>query len=179
MDHEFPFLDPRTGSKRSVPYLSMAGFSPASTASSGEWRATSTNSETAIGRGCFGGRAMWTCQVCRAESEDDGWEQCWSCGEIRSLGPGESEAIRDRAEQERARLSRCQRCAGTLAYRGGRWYRDDFRVEFRSRGNSFDVYTCERCGHVELFVQGVGENLRPPKTPPAAEARAPDEGPSN
>jgi hypothetical protein len=25
----------------------------------------------------------------------------------------------------------------------------------------FDVYVCERCGRVELFVDGIGEEFRP------------------
>jgi hypothetical protein len=26
---------------------------------------------------------------------------------------------------------------------------------------NFDVYVCPRCGHVELFVEGIGEEFRP------------------
>jgi hypothetical protein len=28
----------------------------------------------------------------------------------------------------------------------------------------FDMYACPRCGHVEFFLDGVGEEHRPPET---------------
>lgn len=51
---------------------------------------------------------------------------------------------------------------GTKAFHEGtRWgVLGDIGELFVSK-EKFDVYVCERCGRVELFVDGIGEEFRP------------------
>jgi hypothetical protein len=64
----------------------------------------------------------------------------------------------------------CPRCLLDLEYVGTRRLNDEKEMSvlgvlgemYKSGAHEFlDVYTCRRCGHVELFVDGVGEEFRP------------------
>ena len=62
----------------------------------------------------------------------------------------------------------CARCSRTLEYQGTRKFHEganwgvlgELGEIFVSR-QRFDVYVCPRCGRVEFFVDGVGEEFRP------------------
>ena len=63
---------------------------------------------------------------------------------------------------------RCPRCDTTLEYRGTKKFHEGTRwsvfgdlAELFENREHFDVYMCPRCGRVELFVDGVGEEFRP------------------
>jgi hypothetical protein len=64
----------------------------------------------------------------------------------------------------------CTRCMLELQYvgtkrfhegsRGWGFFLGDMGELFTNREH-FDVYVCPRCGRVELFVDGIGEEFRP------------------
>ena len=63
---------------------------------------------------------------------------------------------------------KCPRCETDLAYVGTKMFHEgtkwgwlgDLGELFVNR-EKFDVYVCNRCGRVELFVDGIGEQFRP------------------
>jgi hypothetical protein len=64
----------------------------------------------------------------------------------------------------------CPRCRAELEYAGTRRLNDDKEMSvlgelgemFKSGAHEFlDVYICRKCGHVDLFVDGIGEEFRP------------------
>lgn len=61
----------------------------------------------------------------------------------------------------------CARCAASLEYYGTKKFHEGTRVgvfgelaELFQNRESFDVYVCPRCGRVEFFLDGVGEEFR-------------------
>lgn len=63
---------------------------------------------------------------------------------------------------------RCPRCDLALSYAGTKKFHEGTRWgilgdlgELFVNKEEFDVYFCPRCGKVEFFVDGVGEDLRP------------------
>ena len=63
---------------------------------------------------------------------------------------------------------RCPRCDKRLDYVGTKKFHEGTRWgllgeigELFTNREHFDVYVCPRCGRVELFVDGIGEDLRP------------------
>ncbi|CAG0992434.1 hypothetical protein METP1_02369 [Methanosarcinales archaeon] len=62
----------------------------------------------------------------------------------------------------------CPRCKTELQYVGTRKFHEGTRWGFLGElgelfvnREHFDVYVCPRCGRVELFVDGFGEEFRP------------------
>jgi len=62
---------------------------------------------------------------------------------------------------------RCPRCPTTLEYQGTRKFHEGANWgilgeigEIFVNKQQFDVYMCPRCGRVEFFVDGVGEEFR-------------------
>ena len=64
----------------------------------------------------------------------------------------------------------CPRCRTELEYVGTRRLNDDKEMSvlgelgemFKTGAHEFlDVYVCRKCGHVDLFVDGIGEEFRP------------------
>lgn len=63
---------------------------------------------------------------------------------------------------------RCPRCDDPLHYVGTKSFHEGTRWglmgeigELFVNKEHFDVYVCNRCGRVELFVDGIGEQFRP------------------
>jgi hypothetical protein len=63
---------------------------------------------------------------------------------------------------------RCLRCQTPLEHLGTKRFHEGTNWGFLGelgeifvKREQFDVYMCPRCGHVELFVDGVGEEHRP------------------
>jgi hypothetical protein len=54
----------------------------------------------------------------------------------------------------------CLRCKADLEYVGTKALHEGSWWTFVSK-EKFDVFVCKRCGRVELFVKGIGEELRP------------------
>ena len=62
----------------------------------------------------------------------------------------------------------CPRCEVVLEFVGTREFHEGTRWgalgelgELFVNKQRFDVYVCPRCGRVELFIDGIGEELRP------------------
>lgn len=62
----------------------------------------------------------------------------------------------------------CPRCDQMLSYVGTKAFHEGTRYGFLGdlgelfvNKECFDVYVCNRCGRVELFVDGIGEEFRP------------------
>ena len=61
----------------------------------------------------------------------------------------------------------CPRCDVSLSYIGKKQFHEGsfgaafFLGELFVNRESFDVYVCPRCGRVEMFVDGIGEEFRP------------------
>ncbi|HVG39970.1 MAG TPA: hypothetical protein VM888_00065 [Chitinophagaceae bacterium] len=62
----------------------------------------------------------------------------------------------------------CPRCNTDLKYVGTKAFHEGTRWgvlgelgELFVNKQRFDVYVCERCGRVELFIDGIGEEFRP------------------
>ena len=117
---------------------------------------------------------MWTCRKCN-ESGEDGFDVCWKCGTSR-------EGIEDPAfrtdptptETESAPVTKlvnpisCPRCNKALEYVGRKRFHEGTNWGFFGevgelfvKREHFDVYVCPRCGRVEFFVDGTGEEYRP------------------
>ncbi len=63
---------------------------------------------------------------------------------------------------------KCPRCETDLDYVGTKSFHEGARWgilgdigELFVNKEKFDVYVCNRCGRVELFVDGIGEEFRP------------------
>ncbi len=62
----------------------------------------------------------------------------------------------------------CPRCEVPLDFVGTKKFHEGTRIgvfgelfELFQNREHFDVYVCPRCGRVELFVDGLGEEFRP------------------
>jgi DNA-directed RNA polymerase subunit RPC12/RpoP len=62
----------------------------------------------------------------------------------------------------------CSRCKTDLSYVGTKSFHEGTRWgvlgelgELFVNKQHFDVYVCNRCGKVELFIDGIGEEFRP------------------
>jgi DNA-directed RNA polymerase subunit RPC12/RpoP len=62
----------------------------------------------------------------------------------------------------------CPRCDVPVEYVGTKRFHEGTRWgvlgelgELFTNREHFDVYVCQRCGRVELFVDGIGEQFRP------------------
>jgi len=117
---------------------------------------------------------MWTCPKC-SESLDDAFNECWKCGTFKdgAEDPGFAKrAAVTRAPEQPSDGSKhpmlCPRCEETLEFVGTKKFHEGTRWgalgdigELFVKKESFDVYCCPRCGRVELFVEGIGEEFRP------------------
>jgi hypothetical protein len=63
---------------------------------------------------------------------------------------------------------KCPRCDTTLAFVGTKSFHEGTKYGFLGdlaelfvNREKFDVYVCNRCRRVELFVDGIGEEFRP------------------
>ncbi len=70
-------------------------------------------------------------------------------------------------------LVTCPRCNGPLTYGGTKNFHEGTRAwdflggvfELLKHREAFDIYVCARCGRVEFFVDGIGEELRDETAP--------------
>lgn len=127
---------------------------------------------------------MWQCAKCR-ETVGDSFDVCWNCG---TSGEGVEDPNFLKADDGPAKLASqssaaetiqadeepganplvCVRCNRELDYvgtkashEGTRWGAFGDLGELFVNKQRFDVYCCPRCGRVELFIDGVGEQFRP------------------
>lgn len=108
---------------------------------------------------------MWTCQRCSRQVEDEE-DFCYYCGSPATAE--QQEATRARARRLDNTLA-CPRCRTKMRYGGLKKFHEGSRGwgfwlgdlgELFTHREEFDVYVCPKCGKVELFVDGVGEEYR-------------------
>jgi hypothetical protein len=82
--------------------------------------------------------------------------------------PDEGDAQAGDADAPPPAPPRCLRCEVAERYLGARWFRQGANEgALAARGpkfeidQSFDVYVCPECGHVDLFVAGAGTAAPP------------------
>jgi hypothetical protein len=112
---------------------------------------------------------------------DDVFGVCWNCGTSKDgvedpnfrkadddIPPEEGSkpvAAAKKAEPDPITCPRCNRkldYVGTKAFHeGSRWGVLGDLGELFVNKEKFDVYCCGRCGRVEFFVDGIGEQYRP------------------
>jgi hypothetical protein len=124
---------------------------------------------------------MWQCVTCREQVEDS-FDVCWKCGTSRDGTPDPNfrtaddssrpvpalVAERDESRAPAAAPLRCPRCDRELDYMGTKAFHEGTRWgilgdlgELFVNKERLDVYRCPRCGRVEFYVDGIGEDLRP------------------
>lgn len=122
---------------------------------------------------------MWQCPKC-SELIRPSCDTCWRCGtspdatEDPSLRPvGEFDSVTCGQQSRETSLHStnamtCDRCKKELTYIGTKKFHEGTRWgvlgdlgELFVNKEKFDVYCCPRCGKVEFFVDGIGEDLRP------------------
>ena len=107
---------------------------------------------------------MWRCGKC-SESVDDDFNVCWKCGTTR-------EGVEDPAFHvvpgAQGNPISCARCNTALQYVGRKRFHEGTNWgafgelgELFVKREHFDFYMCPRCGRVEFFVDGIGEQFRP------------------
>jgi len=115
---------------------------------------------------------MWRCSKCNEEVGDD-FNACWNCGTWQdgTVDPDfrkVPEAVNDTPAEPTHPIA-CPRCDLSLTFIGTKKIHEGSRGwdamggfwELFKHRESFDVYMCPRCGRVEFFVDGVGEEFRP------------------
>lgn len=117
---------------------------------------------------------MWSCSKC-GESVEDTFDACWKCGTswdgvkdagVQAVPTDETPAP---APEPASRTAiACARCHEALQYVGRKRFHEGTNWgilgeigELFVKREHFDVYVCPRCGGVEFFVDGVGEQFRP------------------
>lgn len=114
---------------------------------------------------------MWQCKVCKAEVEDDSWKTCWRCSSARDI-EGAALAQRQAVIAEKitpATSLKCLRCGHAMEYGGTKKFHEGSRQwgfwlgdlgELFTNREHYDVYACPRCGKLELFIDGIGDDMR-------------------
>jgi hypothetical protein len=113
---------------------------------------------------------VWTCRKCR-ETVEDTFDACWNCGTSRD---GSEDPILGHAVAPGDRSGgplRCLRCDTVIEHLGTKRFHEGTNWglfgevgEWFVKRQQFDVYACPRCGRVELFVDGGGEQQRTERT---------------
>lgn len=108
---------------------------------------------------------LWQCPECKERLESK-FSECWKCGYVR--GSGGDEEMKE--GWEASDPMHCPTCQLQLDYLGTKKFHEGTRAapfllgelgELFVNREHFDVYVCSRCGRVEFFLEGVGEDFRP------------------
>ena len=120
---------------------------------------------------------MWQCRKCN-ETVDAEFAVCWNCGtskegvEDPDFDWVDDAPTHDDIDVPPERPQRdpimCPRCLRALEFMGTKKFHEGTRWgaigdlgELFVNKERFDVYCCPRCGRVEFFVDGIGEEFRP------------------
>jgi hypothetical protein len=122
---------------------------------------------------------MWLCKKCHEEMKDS-FDVCWNCGtskdgvedpdfqKTEEVQPAQSSPAFKCEEEIEPNPITCPRCNCELNYVGTKSFHEGTRWgvlgdlgELFVNKERFDVYCCSRCGRVEFFVDGIGEQFRP------------------
>ena len=115
---------------------------------------------------------MWRCATCD-EAIGDNFSACWRCGSSKDGTPDphfrgvEASPVLPESDVGAGPIS-CPRCLCALQFVGTKSFHEGTRWgalgdigELFVKKEKFDVYCCPRCGRVEFFVDGIGEEFRP------------------
>jgi hypothetical protein len=120
---------------------------------------------------------MWQCTKCK-EQIDEASDTCWRCGTshdgIEDPSFRRVEDVRDSSvpmvstkHLSPKSVLACARCELELNYVGTKNFHEGTRWgilgdlgELFVNKEKFDVYCCPKCGRVEFFVDGIGEEFR-------------------
>lgn len=109
---------------------------------------------------------MWTCTVCAREIEAEE-SFCYHCGASRETSGVDAARIAEKREGP-APLA-CSRCANPMRFTGTRKFHEGTRGwgfwlgdlgELFTNREHYDTYVCTRCGKIEFFLEGLGEEHR-------------------
>jgi hypothetical protein len=128
---------------------------------------------------------MWQCIKC-GEKIAGNFDTCWNCGTSRDgtddpaflkaddvPATALTESVADQQPAATEQLEKnpifCHRCEEKLDFIGVKKFHEGTRAwdvmggfwELFKNREHLDVYMCPRCGRVEFFVDGVGEQFRP------------------
>ena len=130
---------------------------------------------------------MWKCNSCQ-ESVEDSYDVCWNCGTSKDGVPDPTfRRVENARDMESGRPGRgnstspttrspaavvdpiaCPRCDEELEHLGTKRFHEGANWgilgelgEMFVKRERFDIYVCPRCGRVEFFVDGLGEQYRP------------------
>ena len=105
-------------------------------------------------------------RIIRAEMRRRGLEDPVEQSEFIAPDPGTKPA--EDEDDPPVPTPRCLRCRVELRYLGTRKFHEGTHWgvlgelgHLFENSESFDMYACPRCGHVDMFVDGVGEDARP------------------
>ena len=116
----------------------------------------------------------WQCPECGERLEPE-FSECWKCGHLKGLDTNEASPEQSDDEAAVAPVAPsdpmvCPNCNLTLDFVGTKKFHEGTRAapfllgeigELFVKREHFDVYVCSRCGRIELFLDGVGEEFRP------------------
>jgi uncharacterized protein YbaR (Trm112 family) len=101
---------------------------------------------------------------------EDSFDVCWKCGTTKEgvSDPAFQAVTTPSAPPAAASPLVCPRCDQPLQYVGRKRFHEGTNWGFFGevgelfvKREHFDVYVCPRCGRVEFFVDGIGEQYRP------------------
>jgi DNA-directed RNA polymerase subunit RPC12/RpoP len=109
---------------------------------------------------------MWECQHCRKPNEDN-FDVCWNCGtSIDGVRDANFERVQgsttsdESIEEPKSHSLSCPHCRWRLTFVGNKKFVLSDLGGVLNHHESFDVYLCRRCGRLEFFLEGVGEEFR-------------------
>ena len=90
---------------------------------------------------------MKTCPKCQSEVEDD-FDLCWNC----NYSFAEKQIVDIKEFIQGSREIDCLRCGVTMCYSGNFRFHEGFLTGVFTNKETFDLYTCPKCGKVEFFL---------------------------
>lgn len=110
---------------------------------------------------------MWECPRCSVNVYTAKCHLCGCSAPYEQMGEEGAQDDESGAELEKNPIT-CPRCRRQLDYVGTKAFHEGTRWgvlgdlgELFVNKERFDVYCCPRCGRVEFFVDGIGEQFRP------------------
>ena len=106
----------------------------------------------------------WRCPICNGKREPQ-FSECWKCGYVRGSGGDEAFPV----GWESPTTLKCPTCNLELDFMGTKRFHEGTRAapfllgelgELFVNREHFDIYVCSRCGRVEFFLDGIGEEFR-------------------
>src|SRR5205807_4350511 len=107
-------------------------------------------------------QSSWICKQC-GEAIEDQFDMCWKCAGHDAARERGVPSVLWKTDGEPVPMP-CPRCFAKMQYSGrkkflegalGQWLGELFQ-----NYEHLDVYVCPRCGRVEFFASGIGDEFR-------------------